>query len=170
MSWILRQSQDLIKLELVLLLTYSKHMKQPSTRKRNNRTRTTLIILLAVILFGTVGWFVWSKNNTDGTSSKQATHQSEQKYTTFDGTVTAMDNGCAYDATCSVSVDGKAIITGGGLSANPDANVYGATDADLAIGDKVSVKALSSDHGLTLQGCSECHITRGSVRHHSYAQ
>lgn len=43
---------------------------------------------------------------------------------TFSGTITAVDTGCFYDATCSVSVDGKKIILiTGGRSMSPDVKV-----------------------------------------------
>ncbi len=116
-----------------------------------------VIITLAILLLGVIGWFLWAPHNS--TSGGQT-----QKYTTFDGKVTGINNGCAYDDTCTVTVDDKIIVTGGGLSSDPNANVYGTKDADLAIGDKVSVKALSAEHGLTLQGCQECYISRGSIR------
>jgi len=77
--------------------------------------------------------------------------------TTFSGTVDATNNGCAYDDTCSVTVDGKVIVTGGGLSSNPEGNVYGSSAA-VKIGDKVHAKAIKTPNLYTLQGCSSCYI------------
>lgn len=131
-------------------------MSAPLTPKSILTVKNILIVLIAVLLIF-LGWFIWSQRTH--IDNEQKAQPTPQKYTIFEGTVTGINNGCAYDATCTVSVDNRAIITGGGLSSDPEANVYGVTDADLASGDKVSVKALNSDYGLTLQGCRECYIT-----------
>jgi hypothetical protein len=134
-------------------------MNKQSPAKNATLTKTISIVLLGV-LFGLIGWFIWARH----TDKQPTTQQQVQKYAMLEGTVTGRNNGCAHDDICTVSVDNKVIVTGGGLMADANANIYGITDADLRIGDKVSVKALSTDHGLTLQGCRECYITRGELR------
>jgi hypothetical protein len=134
-------------------------MNKMPTAKSAIVTKVVPIILFGILL-GLFGWLIWTRH----VNKQPATQQDVQKYAMFEGTVTGRNNGCAYDDACTVSVDNKVIVTGGGLTANPDANIYGVTDVDLSNGDKVSVKALNTDHGLTLQGCQECYITRGEAR------
>jgi len=122
-------------------------MRQPS---KNKKSYVTKIAVILVILLAVFGYYIWT--------------QKGGSFVTFSGTITARNNGCAYDDTCTISVDGKVIVTGGGLTADPNANIYGTTDNDLRIGDKVSVKARTTDQGLTLQGCQDCYITRGSIQ------
>jgi hypothetical protein len=127
----------------------------------NANLRKIIIILLAVIL-AFIGWYFWRRDKAPIVTNN--TNQNQGAFEEFQGKVTAINNGCNHDDACSVTVDGKTIITGGGLSVNDQANTYGVVDADLGIGDKVKVKALNKDAALTLQGCSDCYITRGSVR------
>ncbi len=136
-------------------LNYSKRMSKAPASKNATVTKVISAALFGVLL-GLLGWFIWTRH----ADKQPITRQNTQKYATFEGTVTGRNNGCAYDDACIVSVDNKIIVTGGGLTNNPNANIYGATDADLSNGDKVNVKALNTDHGLTLQGCKECYITR----------
>ncbi len=113
------------------------------------------------MLLAVLGCFIWAHSHKDQRSAPQPKAGS---FATFSGTVTARNNGCAYDDVCTISVDDKIIVTGGGLTADPNANIYGTTDNDLRIGDKVNVKARSTDLGLTLQGCKDCFITRSELQ------
>ncbi len=133
--------------------------KQLAPRKTGVTTTVTVVFVILLVI---LGWYIWTThaNKSRGSASQQKT----ESFVTFSGTVTARNNGCTHDDVCTVSVDGKVIVTGSGLTADPDANVYGTTDADLRIGDKVSVKARSTDYGLTLQGCEDCYVTRGKLQ------
>jgi hypothetical protein len=136
-------------------------MKNPSAAVKTDITRKVLIVVCVIILI-LIGWYAWASQVRN--DRQPAAQQATETFTTFSGTVTARNNGCAHDDICTVTVDGRTIVTGGGLTADPNANTYGVMDNDLRIGDKVSVKARSTDHGLTLQGCQDCYITRGTLQ------
>lgn len=114
------------------------------------------------MLLMAAGWYIWATRTANNEHS--TVQQTTDTIVTLSGTVTARNNGCAHDSICTVSVDGRVIVTGGGLAADPNANIYGTADNDLRIGDKVRVKARTTDHGLTLQGCPDCYVTRGSIQ------
>jgi|GEM_PF-1534619 len=136
-------------------------MSKPSPRSNTN-LRKVIIILIAVTLVAVIGWYFWTRDKAPAATNSP--NQDQGAFAEFQGKVTAINNGCNHDNVCSVTVNEKPIITGGGLSVNEQSNTYGVVDADLAIGDKVKVKALNKDRGMTLQGCNDCYITRGSIR------
>jgi hypothetical protein len=122
--------------------------------------RKTIIILLGVILLAFLGWYFWMRDKSPAVTD----NSNQGTLTVFQGKVTGINNGCNHDDVCSVTVEGKTIITGGGLTSNEQTNTYGIVDADLNIGDEVKVRARNTSSGMTLQGCSDCYITRGSIR------
>jgi len=132
--------------------------------RSNFSLQKAIIILLVVILVGFIGWYFWPRDQIPTAANTPSPTPMQGAFAEFEGKVTALNNSCNHDDVCSVTVDGKPIITRNGLSANEQSNTYGVVDADLAIGDKVKVKAVNKGGGMTLQGCSDCYITRGSVR------
>ncbi len=133
-------------------------------------TVEALLIAIAIILISCVGYYIWHTHDTKKQTVASSTNlvkspksaRSPSTQTTevnFNGVVTGINNGCNYDGRCLIIVDDKSIITGGGLSAYPNENIYG-TSSDVKVGDKVTVKALRTGDGFTLQGCSSCYIKR----------
>ncbi len=84
----------------------------------------------------------------------------------FTGKITAVETGCFYDATCSVSVDGKkVIITTGGRGPwqeKPVGSIIGADsigDLESRIGDTVHVYATTTEEGdYSLYGDTDFYI------------
>ncbi len=87
-------------------------------------------------------------------------HTQNGRTATFNGIVTATTSDCLSGGVCTVMVANKSIVTGGGLSANAQDNVYGRVAKDLKIGDTVFVKALKTSKGFTMQRCPTCYIIK----------
>jgi len=128
-----------------------------------------------VAVIGFTGWYVLNRktdttqqktNSSSSSSSSEQTSQvrAEGNYSLFEGTLKHINNGCAADGTCSMTVDDKVIITGGGLGPSQEENTWGITEADFHLGDKVTVKALKDGDNYTLHRCAECYIKRVNPR------
>jgi len=119
-----------------------------------------LLIVIVVGLIGLGGWYVYSTHSVEKTKTVASSNSSG---VTFSGRITQIYNECSADGTCSIVVNGKSIITGGGLSANDSDNTYGnlglnGGNSNLKIGQTVSVRALKTSDGYTLQTCSDCYV------------
>lgn len=79
---------------------------------------------------------------------------------TFNGIITEINDGCVSGGYCSLTVERKSIIIGGGKLSNPEDNVYGKVSSNIKIGNSVFVKALKTSTGFTLQHCSKCYVTK----------
>jgi len=132
-------------------------LENMKNRRNTQHSFTMVEVLLIVVLVVVmaVAGHLFLKNRDHHPSSVNSSSHSDE--VTFSGTVTNLSHECNVDGTCSVTVDGKLIITGSGLSPNASDNVYGTSDVQN-IGDKVDVKAIKSSYGYTLQGCSSCYI------------
>lgn len=113
-------------------------------KARRNLLMLEVLVVVSVVAVG-VG-YIWKTRGSHNLA-------------TFSGTVTKVTNECAYDGTCAVIVDGKSIITGGGLTPDSKSNLYGRSDP-VSIGDEVDVRAVKVGDNYTLGGCSACYIRR----------
>ena len=124
-----------------------------------------ILVILIILVLGAIGWLVYenqhkaTKSVPMKTSTKSLSTQS--KIVTFSGKVTNISHDCNFDGSCSVTVDNKVVITGGGLGPTPDSNVYGYSKLDtLNLGDIVNVRAVKDKYGYTLQGCTSCFVVK----------
>ena len=104
----------------------------------------TVIIVLAV-------FFTTNRNNQNVPQGKMVTGSHVE---TFSGTITAVDTGCFFDATCSVTVDGKKVIlvTGGRAMASNTkvgklVGVESIGDLEQKIGQHANVYATTTPDG-----------------------
>ncbi len=131
--------------------------------------------LTVIVIIGLVGVGIWYlylnrsvavKINTAAPTSAAPTPVgtvSTVSAKTFSGTITSMNNGCESDGSCSITVDKKVVITGGGLAATEAQNTYGnlgrnGGNSRFKVGQMVEVYALTTDSGYTLQACSSCYV------------
>lgn len=79
----------------------------------------------------------------------------------FEGTITAYSTGCFVDGICSISVDGKVIVTTRGWSQEIVGKVTGVEDfgsVEKKIGSRAEVYAKKTSEGYTLYGSSDYYI------------
>lgn len=80
----------------------------------------------------------------------------------FEGTITAFSTGCFADGECSITVDGKKIITTIGWSQQTVGSIYGSVTSIGDIGNKIGshakVYAQKTSDGYTLYGASNYYI------------
>ena len=80
----------------------------------------------------------------------------------FTGNITAVSTGCFTDGECSVSVDGKKVVTTIGWTGGPVGTIKGTVtnigDLESRIGANVNVYALKTTDGYTLYGSSDYYI------------
>lgn len=120
-----------------------------------------LFVLVAIILLSLAGWYIYNRRHPANNATSNVS--SNASVATFSGLITNINNGCDSDGACSITVDGKIVITGGGLAATQVENTYGnlglnGGNSHFKIGQKVSVKALNTNYGYTLQTCSDCYV------------
>jgi hypothetical protein len=80
----------------------------------------------------------------------------------FEGTITAVSTGCFADGECSITVDGKKVVTTIGWSQQIVGTIFGTVtsvgEAEGKIGSKAKVYAKKVDDGYTLYGSKDFHI------------
>jgi Putative peptidoglycan binding domain len=80
----------------------------------------------------------------------------------FEGLITGSSTGCYSDGTCSISVDGKQVVTTVGWSQQIVGRIYGSIDnvgdAENKIGTRVKVYAQKTAEGYSLYGNKDFYI------------
>jgi hypothetical protein len=77
---------------------------------------------------------------------------------TFTGRVTAVSTGCFSDGECSVTVDGKKVVTTIGWSQQIVGSVIGSSLGDIPVGAQVKVYARKTSDGYTLYGSTKYYV------------
>lgn len=134
--------------------------------KLNERgfTLPNLIVAFVVLLVvATAGWYIYSRNETNNRNVTFTGVQSMGggEIVEFKGPISRINNGCEADGGCSITVDGKLIATGSGMTANGPTS-YGnlglRANRGFTEGQIVTVRAMKSGGNYTLGGCPECYI------------
>jgi peptidoglycan hydrolase-like protein with peptidoglycan-binding domain len=90
------------------------------------------------------------------TREKINMHPKEAQGEIFEGTITAVSTGCFSDGECSITVDGKKVVTTIGWSQAVVGSIFGSVssvgDAESKIGSKAVVFAKKTKDGYTLYG------------------
>ena len=128
---------------------------------RNKQNLSVVAGLLVIAIVGLIGFTAWYVHGHRSVTSP--TSSDTNASVTFSGKITEINNACYTDGTCSVTVDDKSIVTGGGLSVTDSSNQYGnlgpsGGNFGFKIGQTVSVRALKTNYGYTLQGCADCYV------------
>lgn len=107
-----------------------------------------LIIVLAVLLAGGLLWVYRSDPAADGGE------------TTFRGTVSEIDTGCYADGICTMTIDGKRVVFGQGMTAAdpPTGQLIGTTAPEQFVGRPVEVFGRLEGNSGTIIGRPEYYI------------
>lgn len=122
--------------------------------------RLKKLIPIAVAILYVLGlWVVWMV----GEEHSNAIYRAEQSLRTtqhFEGQITAIDNACASDGLCTMTVAGREIITGCGLTFDASGCPPEDMTVDYLKGDQVKVVARPFGSGdLYTLNCTGCSIS-----------